>query len=1376
MGVKTSPDVRGEETIFLHALALPVEERPAFLREMCGDDSETRAQIEGLLRGHDAAVFMKVPAAPARENGPMDSAAVPGARIGGYRLREKLGSGGFGTVWAAEQKRPLRREVALKILKPGLDTGEVIARFEQERQTLALLGHPHIARIFDAGATELGRPFFAMELVRGKKITGFCEDARLGLRERLALFVEVCRAVQHAHQKGVIHRDIKPSNVLVEMHGGGPVPKVIDFGIAKAMQRAPGITITLDEKVVGTPAYMSPEQARPDRQGVDTRSDVYALGALLYELLTGCTVFDAEVALERGVEEVRRMICEVDPPRPSTRASALVPGEASTVFRFRHARPFSSDLDWIVMKALEKDRERRYASADDFAEDIERYLADEPVVAAAPGAAYRLGKFLRRHRMAATAIAAIVLAIFVATFLVAREALRARKAEAVAGNQLRAMSRSDQAIADTHLQNRETDMAIAYLSRAIQNDPHNTVAQELLLSTLVHGEGLRDPLPRLVLKHDGPVRAVSFSPDGTRIVTASDDRTARIWNSATGAQIGAPLRHEGAVESASFDTENARVVTASRDGTVRVWNTASGGQIGAPLVHPGPVTRAMFNREDTHLLTLSGDTAYVWEVATLRLCHRVQHADGAVLHAATFSLDGTKISTACDDGTVRIIATASGDETPRLTRLGARVLDVGFNFDGREIVTASGFGAQIWKLDHPQTPAADLKHDTTVRRALFSPDGTRLLTIAANTAHLWQRSDAKAFGDSMSHDGAISGGTFSTDGTRVVTFGEDRTARLWDASKGRPIAAPLRHDSAVLAAAFSPDGQRVVTACLDSTARIWNAASGAPMGPPLPHGAPVMSACFDREGLRVLTASGDTAQLWDAVTCLPIGAPLKHGGKMTSACFSPDGTRVVTCGENAAARLWQIQPVARQSPFPADVAVAVESSFGPFHHAAAVCAAEFSPDGAHFATASADKTARLWNVATGQQIGPPLPHEHIVRGVAFSPDGRLLATADEGGSARIWNAITGQPIGEPLRHDTALCTVRFHPDGRRVVISCRDNTARIWDITTGLPVSTLFRHESDVIDAAFSPDGTRIAAAGAAGGPGIALFWDADCGKTFDPAILEKLVGATFAFTFEDGTLKLVPTAQRLPMRDALATFTAADPSTQRTIRWLLTPVSQRTVSPLSATTPRAIADRAIASGDRHGLRGVLFSDPGHPLLPLALARFEKRAERALYLRDYALVHLPPDPKLWQRAAEMLLDRQQLALAVRALDRLAALDPAAATQLAPRLSALKARPPRPRSFNEMKKFSLRFDDPNEPLHSWVRQGNEWVEVHTHGRNGHFVITGPWEVEGRPGTLLHNRDSLEHLIFISDPDVPDPILLQRGSGALWDYLAQMIEME
>ena len=345
---------------------------------------------------------------------------MPGARIGGYRLREKIGSGGFGTVWAAEQEHPLRREVALKILKPGLDTSEIIARFEQERQTLALLEHPHIARIFDAGATELGRPFFAMELVRGKKITEFCEDARLGLRGRLALFVEVCRAVQHAHQKGVIHRDLKPSNVLVEMHRGRPVPKVIDFGIAKAMQRTPGITITLDEKVLGTPAYMSPEQARPDRQGVDTRTDVYSLGALLYELLTGCTPFDAETAMQHSMDEVQRLICEVDPPRPSTRVSVTGHDAASSFFPFGRVRPFSSDLDWIVMKALEKDRARRYASADDFAQDIERYLADEPVVAAAPSTAYRLGKFVRRHRVAVTTIAAIVLAFFTAAVLIAR--------------------------------------------------------------------------------------------------------------------------------------------------------------------------------------------------------------------------------------------------------------------------------------------------------------------------------------------------------------------------------------------------------------------------------------------------------------------------------------------------------------------------------------------------------------------------------------------------------------------------------------------------------------------------------------------------------------------------------------------------------------------------------------------------------------------------------------------------------------------------------------------------------------------------------------------------------------------------------------------
>src|SRR5262245_47216014 len=321
-------------------------------------------------------------------------------RIGHYKLLQKIGEGGFGVVYLAEQEQPVKRRVALKVIKLGMDTRQVIARFEAERQALALMDHPNIAKVLDGGATEAGRPYFVMELVKGIKITQYCDQNKVGLKERLDLFLQVCHAIQHAHQKGIIHRDIKPSNILVTSHDGTPVPKVIDFGIAKATeQRLTDKTLfTAYDQFIGTPAYMSPEQAEMTVSDVDTRSDIYSLGVLLYELLTGRTPFENEALLQRGIEEARRAIREEEPPRPSTKLSTLADAELSTVAKQRAAdapKLLSSvrgDLDWIVMKCLEKDRTRRYETANGLAMDIKHFLSQEPVIARPPTTIYRFQK------------------------------------------------------------------------------------------------------------------------------------------------------------------------------------------------------------------------------------------------------------------------------------------------------------------------------------------------------------------------------------------------------------------------------------------------------------------------------------------------------------------------------------------------------------------------------------------------------------------------------------------------------------------------------------------------------------------------------------------------------------------------------------------------------------------------------------------------------------------------------------------------------------------------------------------------------------------------------------------------------------------------
>jgi tetratricopeptide (TPR) repeat protein/serine/threonine protein kinase len=398
------------------------EEREAFLNRACAGDAEVRRRVEQLLQARSKAEgFLEAPAAnlvATLDEPPLGEA--PGTVVGPYKLLEQLGEGGFGVVFLAEQQEPVRRQVALKVLKPGMDTRQVVARFEAERQALALMDHPNIAKVLDGGATASGRPYFVMELVRGVPITEHCDQNRLGARERLELFASVCQAVQHAHQKGVIHRDLKPSNVLVTLYDGTPVPKVIDFGIAKATkQRLTERTLfTNFAQMVGTPLYMSPEQAEMNGLDVDTRSDVYALGVLLYELLTGTTPFESETLRRAGLDEMRRIIREEEPPRPSHRVTTLGAGASATVSERRGvdgrrlSQLLRGELDWIVMKALEKDRNRRYESASALAADVQRYLHDEPVQACPPSAWYRLRKFVRRNK-AALATGALTLLFLV---------------------------------------------------------------------------------------------------------------------------------------------------------------------------------------------------------------------------------------------------------------------------------------------------------------------------------------------------------------------------------------------------------------------------------------------------------------------------------------------------------------------------------------------------------------------------------------------------------------------------------------------------------------------------------------------------------------------------------------------------------------------------------------------------------------------------------------------------------------------------------------------------------------------------------------------------------------------------------------------------
>lgn len=444
----SSPNKPNAEELFNAVLERQTpQERSAFLSQHC-PDGHVRQQVEALLRAHErASAFLETPVVDAEATMLSAGGEIVGAMIGPYKVLQRIGEGGFGAVYMAEQQQPVRRMVALKIIKAGMDTRQVIARFEAERQALAMMDHPHIARVLDAGATDAGRPYFVMELVRGVRITEYCDSRKLDTRQRLELFMDVCHAVQHAHQKGIIHRDLKPSNILVTLHDSKPVPKVIDFGIAKAThQRLTDKTLFTEfRQLIGTPEYMSPDQADISGLDIDTRTDIYSLGVLLYELLTGTTPFDARTLRTAPYGEIQRIIREEEPPVPSSRVHTIAGGartpasrgaggsSAEAIAQQRGTdvaglrRALRGDLDWIVMKALEKDRTRRYQTAKELADDIQRFLDRVPVVAGPPGAAYKLRKFVQRHRLGVVASSLIVAALVVGFSLATLGFVQARR-------------------------------------------------------------------------------------------------------------------------------------------------------------------------------------------------------------------------------------------------------------------------------------------------------------------------------------------------------------------------------------------------------------------------------------------------------------------------------------------------------------------------------------------------------------------------------------------------------------------------------------------------------------------------------------------------------------------------------------------------------------------------------------------------------------------------------------------------------------------------------------------------------------------------------------------------------------------------------------
>jgi eukaryotic-like serine/threonine-protein kinase len=1117
-----NPNAGAAESIFDAVLKFSAAERPAYLAGACGGNAALRQRVEDLLRAHEALQRL-LPQPPPDPNSTVkiDIAATAyeavGQTLGRYKLLENIGEGGCGVVYVAEQTQPVRRRVALKVIKLGMDTKAVVARFEAERQALAMMDHPNIARVLDAGTTEKGRPYFVMELVRGVRITDYCDQANLSTKERLDLFIKVCQAIQHAHQKGIIHRDIKPSNILVTLHDGVPVPKVIDFGIAKAMEgRLTDATVyTQLDQFMGTPAYMSPEQAEMSGLDIDTRSDIYSLGVLLYELLAGSTPFDGRELMASGIDAMRKTIREKDPVRPSTRLATLKGEELTTTARRRSSdvpkllNMLKGDLDWIVMKCLEKDRTHRYETANGLASDIRRHLDNEPVIARPPSKLYRFQKMVRRNKLvfvAGTAVAAAVLGgLAVSTYLFIQEKkaygralaaenrqgqlrneaeagwkkakIESERAEAAATEVKMNMAASDSAFAVRLLAEDERNDALAYLARSLSLNSSNE-AVWIRLTTLLNSQSWW--IPTRILKHRCTVHTAQFSPDGKRIETA-------FW------------RHP-MLMSADAATE-AEASGARRDYglTTRVWSALSGQPLTRPSEHGVVVWSAQFSPDGKRIVTgLADGSARVWDAQTDKpLSEPMQHS--LRVTSAQFSPDGKKIVTASLDETARVWDAQSGQSLTEPLPHSKRVVSAQFSPDGKRVVTASwDKTARVWDAQTGQPLTQPLMHGASVNSAQFSPDGKRVVTSCSDgTARLWDAQSGQFLTESSKYSGAVQSAQFSPDGKCILTATDDHTARVWDAQTGQPLSEPLQHNDSVESAQFSPDGKRILTVSGDFV-WLWDAVGGQPQAESFKtHGY----AQFSPDGKRLVTASRLhselAAQVWDVASGQPLSEPFPYSSGVRSARFSPDGARIVTTSVGGSPRVWAARVWDAQTGQPLTE---------PMPHSLTVTSAQFSPDGKRIVTASMDRTARVWDAATGQPLTEPMMHSNMVYSAQFSPDGTRIVTGCWNGTARVWDAVTGQPLTGPLKPRGAamnsaaprmsiLYSAEFSPDGKRILSASAEDTGCVWDAQTGQLLIGPLEHNGGAVPAAvsarFSPDATRILTASAED----ARVWDASSGQ-----------------------------------------------------------------------------------------------------------------------------------------------------------------------------------------------------------------------------------------------------------------------------------------
>ncbi len=955
--------------------------------------------------------------------------------FGDYEILSEIARGGMGVVYRARQLG-LNRLVALKMIQSHhLLSDEARLRFRVEIEAVAQLHHPHIVSLYESGEHD-GAHYFTMRLVEGD--LGNFIQRRPPLRQLIHLLVKVCRAVHYAHQRGILHRDLKPSNILVDEQGE---PHVADFGLAKSLDQETGFTFT--SSVLGSPNYMAPEQASGKIRQLTTAVDVYGLGAILYHLLAGRPPFQAATPIE-----TLRQVLDRDAPPPGSSMHGA-----------------DNELETIALKCLRKEPAARYSSAEELAQDLERWLAGVPILARPLGPIATAWRWCQRHPMATVLASALTMALMIivvgTAFGIVRIQSANERTEAF-------MTRMQIQKAEDLFTDGETSKGLAMLAHVLRKEPAHAPATLRLLSALQHRAYALPVFPPVSQR--SPLAAFTTLAEGRELFTLTQDGEARRWSLASGKAIGSVLNLNRPIKFATVTDDAQKMFIGFRDGVAQLRSGPALDTVHQLSVLPDGIVAATFSPSGKMAAAASVQLAPsfqagvgIWSTATGQALTEM-HLHQLLVTDIEFTRDEQHLVTVCADGKIRFWPVSGTGKAPSLVLTQPACLTLCFDHSGRWMAVGEYEGGiKVWDMKDLSQPKWSFQHARRINDLCFSADAGLLLSASIDdTAQVWNLATGAPHAPALRHGNIVNSARFSPDERHVVTASNDNTTRLWDTATGLPLTEELPHENALLLATFTPDSQRVLTISFGGAFGVWELRE--PFHPTLRvnHTSFVSQVQFSPDGRKLVSGSFDGEVRITDVRTGGLLRQLHRDGPVQPVAFSPDGRLIAMGSSERAAQLFD--------------ATSGEPASPPLRHNYAVEKLEFDRTGTRLLV-TAEVQAQVWDTVHGRQVGASISHRDMIRGAQFSPDGQLIVTASRDRTVRLWSTVTGEPVGPPLRDGELANSVQFSPDGKSVLVAGRAYEAFVISIATRQEIGARMRHQGSVSHATFSRDGTRIVTA-----------------------------------------------------------------------------------------------------------------------------------------------------------------------------------------------------------------------------------------------------------------------------------------------------------